>query len=77
MNMNLLTGRALGEVTQILRCYAACPRGESVDMGTRNYSDDFKRDAVQQGTVRGRPAREVFRVGTMEVPTSMLTVEPA
>jgi transposase len=30
-------------------------------MGTRNYSDEFKRDAVQQITVRGYPVREVSR----------------
>ena len=30
-------------------------------MGTSNYSDDFKRDAVQQITVRGYPVREVSR----------------
>jgi transposase-like protein len=29
-------------------------------MGTSNYSDDFKRDAVQQITVRGYPVREVL-----------------
>ena len=28
-------------------------------MGTSNYSDDFKRDAVHQITVRGSPVREV------------------
>ena len=28
-------------------------------MGTSNYSDDFKRDAVQQIRVRGYPVREV------------------
>lgn len=28
-------------------------------MGTSNYSDDFKRDAVHQITVRGYPVREV------------------
>lgn len=28
-------------------------------MGTSNYSDEFKRDAVQQITVRGYPVREV------------------
>jgi len=30
-------------------------------MGTGNYSDEFKRDAVQQITVRGYPVREVAR----------------
>jgi transposase-like protein len=30
-------------------------------MGTSNYSDEFKRDAVQQITVRGYPVREVAR----------------
>jgi transposase len=30
-------------------------------MGTSNYSDEFKRDAVQQITVRGFPVREVSR----------------
>ncbi len=30
-------------------------------MGTSNYSDGFKRDAVQQITVRGYPVREVAR----------------
>jgi transposase-like protein len=30
-------------------------------MGTSNYSDEFKRDAVQQIRVRGYPVREVFR----------------
>ena len=30
-------------------------------MGTSNYSDDFKRDAVHQITVRGYPVREVSR----------------
>ena len=30
-------------------------------MGTRNYSDEFKRDAVQQIRVRGYPGREVSR----------------
>jgi transposase len=30
-------------------------------MGTSNYSDAFKRDAVQQITVRGYPVREVAR----------------
>ena len=28
-------------------------------MGTSNYSDEFKRDAVQQIIVRGYPVREV------------------
>jgi transposase len=28
-------------------------------MGTSNYRDEFKRDAVQQNTVRGYPVREV------------------
>ncbi len=28
-------------------------------MGASNYSDEFKRDAVQQITVRGYPVREV------------------
>jgi transposase len=28
-------------------------------MGTSNYSDEFKRDAVHQNTVRGYPVREV------------------
>jgi transposase len=28
-------------------------------MGTNNYSDEFKRDAVQQIRVRGYPVREV------------------
>ncbi len=28
-------------------------------MGTSNYSDEFKRDAVHQITVRGYPIREV------------------
>lgn len=28
-------------------------------MGTSNYSDEFKRDAVQQIAVRGYPVREV------------------
>ena len=28
-------------------------------MGTSNYSDDFKRDAVHQITVRGYPVREI------------------
>ena len=33
-------------------------------MGTSNYSDDFKRDAVRQTTVRGYPVREVsLRLG--------------
>ena len=30
-------------------------------MGTRNYSDEFKRDAVHQITVRGYPVREVSK----------------
>ena len=30
-------------------------------MGTSNYSDEFKRDAVHQITVRGHPVREVAR----------------
>ncbi len=30
-------------------------------MGTNNSSEDFKRDAVQQMTVRGYPVREVSR----------------
>lgn len=30
-------------------------------MGTSNYSDDFKRHAVHQITVRGYPVREVSR----------------
>jgi transposase len=30
-------------------------------MGTGNYSDDFKRDAVHQITVRGYPVREVSK----------------
>ncbi len=30
-------------------------------MGTGNYSDDFKRDAVHQITVRGYPVLEVSR----------------
>ena len=30
-------------------------------MGTSNYSDDFKRDAVAQITERGYPVREVSR----------------
>jgi len=30
-------------------------------MGTSNYSDEFKRDAVQQITLRGYPVREVSR----------------
>lgn len=30
-------------------------------MGTSNYSDDFKRDAVHRITVRGYPTREVSR----------------
>ena len=30
-------------------------------MGTGNYSDEFKRDAVHQVTVRGYPVREVSR----------------
>ena len=30
-------------------------------MGTSNYSDEFKRDAVQQIRVRGYPVREVSR----------------
>ena len=30
-------------------------------MGTNNYSDEFKRDAVHQITVRGFPVREVSR----------------
>lgn len=30
-------------------------------MGTRNYSDEFKRDAVQQIRVCGYPGREVSR----------------
>ncbi len=30
-------------------------------MGTSNYSDAFKRDAVQQIRVRGYPVREVSR----------------
>lgn len=30
-------------------------------MGTSNCSDEFKRDAVQQITVRGYPVREVSR----------------
>jgi transposase len=29
------------------------------EMGTSNYSDDFKRDAVQQIRVRGYPVRKV------------------
>ena len=33
-------------------------------MGTSSYSDEFKRDAVQQVTVRGYPVREVsLRLG--------------
>ncbi len=30
-------------------------------MGTSNYSDEFKRDAMHQITVRGYPVREVSR----------------
>ena len=30
-------------------------------MGTSNYGDEFKRDAVHQITVRGYPVREVSR----------------
>ena len=30
-------------------------------MGTSNYSDEFKRDAVHQITVRGYPVRDVSR----------------
>ncbi len=30
-------------------------------MGTSSYSDEFKRDAVHQITVRGYPVREVSR----------------
>ena len=30
-------------------------------MGTSNYSDEFKRDAVHQMVVRGYPVREVSR----------------
>ncbi|WP_341860925.1 transposase [Gymnodinialimonas sp. 57CJ19] len=30
-------------------------------MGTNNYSDDFKRDAVAQITERGYPVREVSK----------------
>ena len=30
-------------------------------MGTSNYSDEFKRDAVHQITLRGYPVREVSR----------------
>jgi transposase len=30
-------------------------------MGTSNYSDEFKRDAVQQVRLRGYPVREVSR----------------
>ena len=30
-------------------------------MGTSNYSDEFKRDAVHQITVRGYPVQEVSR----------------
>ena len=30
-------------------------------MGTSNYSDEFKRDAVHQIAVRGYPVREVSR----------------
>ena len=30
-------------------------------MGTSNYSDEFKRDAVQQITLRGYPVREGSR----------------
>ena len=30
-------------------------------MGTSNYSDDFKRDAVHQISVRGYPVSEVSR----------------
>ena len=30
-------------------------------MGTSNYSDEFKRDAVHQITVHGYPVREVSR----------------
>ena len=30
-------------------------------MGASNYSDEFKRDAVHQITVRGYPVREVSR----------------
>jgi transposase len=30
-------------------------------MGTSNFSDEFKRDAVQQIRVRGYPDREVSR----------------
>lgn len=30
-------------------------------MGTGNYSDEFKRDSVQQIAVRGYPVREVSR----------------
>ncbi len=29
-------------------------------MGTSNYSDEFKRDAVHQIRVRGYPLREVY-----------------
>jgi transposase-like protein len=34
---------------------------EGSTMGTSNYSDEFKRDAMHQITVRGYPVREVFR----------------
>ncbi|OAN73547.1 transposase [Jannaschia sp. EhC01] len=30
-------------------------------MGTSNYSDDFKRDAVHQIAVRGYPVREISK----------------
>jgi transposase len=30
-------------------------------MGARNYSDEFRRDAVQQIRVRGYPVREVLQ----------------
>lgn len=39
-------------------------------MGTSNYSDEFKRDAVHQITVRGYPVREVS--GRLGVSTHLL-----
>lgn len=40
-------------------------------MGTSNYSDDFKRDAVDQITVRGYPVAEVSRrLGVSNIPST-------
>ena len=35
-------------------------------MGTSNYSDEFKRDAVHQITVRGYPTRDAARQDVFE-----------